>query len=178
MASIDQSPVVRSASLDDAVSIAELGTRVFTVTFGHSVPPHELQAYLDDSYSVSAITKDLEDETKDTIVATDPGGNLLGFAILARGSTEPCVDHVEDKVELLRIYVNSSQHGKGIGKLLYNSIETMARDQGFKHIWLGVWEENFKAQKVYKAWGYGEVGDHEFVIGSVVQRDLIMMKSL
>lgn len=54
----------------------------------------------------------------------------------------------------------------------------MAREQGFSHIWLGVWEENFTAQKVYQKLGYVMAGDHDFTIGEVVQTDHIMVKSL
>lgn len=169
---------VRPALPSDTDDIAELGAHVFTVTFAHSVQPHELEAFLEESYTTTAITNDLNDESKDVIVAVDADDQLLGFAYLTRGSSEPCVDEVQDKVELQRIYVHPSAHGQGIGRLLASRIEQMALDQGFKNIWLGVWEENENALKAYEKWGYHKVGDHDFVIGKVVQTDHIMLKSL
>ncbi|KAH6896540.1 acyl-CoA N-acyltransferase [Thelonectria olida] len=169
---------IRQAGSSDATEIARLGAKVFTNTFGHSVQPHELQAFLDESYAVSAITKDVHDETKDIIVATDSENTIVGFAYLTRGTTEPCVAQVENKVELQRIYVDMSAHGKGIGRLLSSRIDDMAREQGFKNIWLGVWEENENATRAYEKWGYRQCGTHDFVIGSVVQTDNIMIKSL
>ncbi|RSL48644.1 hypothetical protein CEP54_012814 [Fusarium duplospermum] len=169
---------VRLASVKDAGRIAELGAHVFTMTFGHSVEPHELEAFLEESYTPSAIMKDIYDDNKDVIVATDGNDRILGFAYLTQGSTEPCVQHVEKTVELQRIYVHPSAHGEGVGRALERAIENMAQEQGFKNIWLGVWEENPRAIKAYEKWGYAQVGDHDFVIGTVVQTDNIMLKAL
>ncbi|KAF9880063.1 major facilitator superfamily transporter [Colletotrichum karsti] len=169
---------IRPATLDDTQAIAELGCHVFSVTFGHSVEPHELKAFLDESYSLEAVAKDLSDPNKDTILATDLEGDILGFAMLTRGSTEPCVADLEATVELQRIYLYPKAHGTGTAKALADRLEDMAREQGFKNIWLGVWEENFRARKAYEKWGYKRVGTHDFVVGSVVQTDDILTKQL
>ncbi|KAM5350676.1 hypothetical protein ACJ41O_007181 [Fusarium nematophilum] len=169
---------IRPAQLSDSRPIADLGAHVFSVTFGHSVQPHELDAFLQESYTEAAVRKDILDADKDVIIATDAEDKILGFAYLTRGSSEPCVDEMENKVELQRIYVHPSAHGKGVGRALAVKVEDMARAQGFKNIWLGVWEENVKAMRAYEKWGYERVGDHDFVIGSVVQTDYIMLKAL
>ncbi|KAF5024528.1 hypothetical protein F66182_3291 [Fusarium sp. NRRL 66182] len=169
---------IRFATLADAGRIAELGAYVFTVTFGHSVEPHELDAYLQESYSETSIVKDLQDENKDIIVATNDNIEVLGFSYLTRGSSEPCIEHLEKPVELQRIYVHPSAHGSGVGRHLEKAIVNMAAEQGFKNIWLGVWEENLRALRAYEKWGYTHIGDHDFTVGSVVQTDNIMFKAL
>lgn len=175
---IPETITIRPADLADADQIAKLGATVFTITFGHSVVPQELEAYLNVAYTASAITEDLHDKTRDVIVATDSDGKILGFAYLARGTAEPCLAQVEEIVELQRIYVDTAAHGKGIGRLLSCRIDEMAREQGFKNIWLGVWENNHYAMRAYEKWGYRRCGSHEFVLGSVVQTDFVMVKSL
>ncbi|KAM0544206.1 hypothetical protein ACHAPJ_011957 [Fusarium lateritium] len=178
-ASGSQKPVsIRFATLADAGLIAALGAHVFSVTFGHSVEQHELDAFLEESFTEVSITKDIQDENKDVIVSTNDENEVLGFAYLTRGSSEPCVENEEKTVELQRIYVHPSAHGAGVGRSLEKAIETMAREQGFKNLWLGVWEENPRAIRAYEKWGYKKVGDHDFTIGSVVQRDEIMLKVL
>ncbi|KAK1624354.1 acetyltransferase [Colletotrichum phormii] len=169
---------LRPASLEDATAISELAAHVFTVTFGHSVEPHELEAFLHEAYSLEAISKDLNDSNKDTILAVDPAGDILGFAMLTRGSSDPCIASLDSTVELQRIYMYPKAQGTGAARLLADRLEDMAREQGFKHIWLGVWEENLRAQKAYEKWGYQECGTHDFAIGSVVQTDNIMAKKL
>ncbi|KAK5062882.1 hypothetical protein LTR84_004957 [Exophiala bonariae] len=169
---------VRDAVDEDINYIASLGSHVFSTTFGYSVPPHELQAYLDEAYSIPATSQDVKDPNKDMIVATTPDNTVIGFALLTRGTSEPCIVHLENTVEFQRIYVHPDYHGLGVGKILASRIEAMAKEQGFKHIWLGVWEENLKAQKVYEKLGYVKVGEHDFTIGEVVQTDNIMVKQL
>ncbi|KAM0188036.1 hypothetical protein ACHAPA_009729 [Fusarium lateritium] len=174
-----QKPVdISFAKLADAGRLAALGGHIFSTTFGYSVEPHELAAFLEESYTEAAIIKDINDQNKDVIIATNDEGDLLGFAYLTRGSSEPCVEGLEKTVELQRIYVHPASHGTGVGKVLEKTIETMAREQGFKNLWLGVWEENPRAMRAYEKWGYKQVGDHDFTIGSVVQTDHIMVKTL
>ncbi|KAF4959523.1 hypothetical protein FGADI_1590 [Fusarium gaditjirri] len=170
--------IIRPATLTDANRIAELGAHVFTITFGHSVEPHELAAFLEESYTEASIIKDLKDPNKDVIIATNPNDGFLGFAYLTRGSNEPCVENLEKTVELQRIYVHPDAHGAGVGKALEKAIESMAKEQGFENLWLGVWEENTRAIKAYEKWGYKQVGYHGFTVGSVVQTDHVMVKSL
>lgn len=180
MGSFRQSTVtVRDARRDDAPQIAQLGSHVFSLTFGHSVEPHQLQAYLDEAYNLEATMADISDPSKHMIVATNgENSNIVGFALLNRASTEPCIEHLPKTVELQRIYVDPGAHGKGVGKLLADRLEAMARDERFSYMWLGVWEENFKALKAYEKWGYKRIGEHDFDVGGVVQTDHIMFKQL
>lgn len=170
---------LRAATPQDAPAIVKLGRHVFTTCFGYSVTPEQLRTYLDEAYTVEAIAKDIVNTNKSTILAiNDDDGTLAGFTLLTRGTTEPCVDHLESKIELQRIYVDIGLHGSGVGKMLGAEAQRLAAEQGFKHMWLGVWEQNFKAQKVYGKMGFRVVGDHKFDVGGDIQTDLIMVKEL
>jgi len=172
---------IREAKQEDASTIARLGAKVFSVTFGHSLPTSDLKAYLAESYSPSAVLADLTNPNKDTVVicpSTNPN-HVLGFATLTRGTIELCTKHLEGTtVELQRLYIEPDSHGRGLGKSLATHIEKIARHEGYTTIWLGVWEENFKAQKVYGRLGYEKVGDRDFVMGTCRQTDGIMLKDL
>ncbi|KPM39668.1 hypothetical protein AK830_g6908 [Neonectria ditissima] len=169
---------IRKACASDATAIAELGAHVFTATFAHSVQPDELQEFLDKSSTTAAVTKDINDPARDIIVATNQKDEIIGFAYLTRGSSEPCIADVKNLAELQRIYVHPAAHGQGVGGALARRIEAMAREEGFQHIWLGVWEENYPAIKAYQKWGYTKVGSRDFAVGPVVQTDYTMLKEL
>jgi ribosomal protein S18 acetylase RimI-like enzyme len=179
---------IRPAHMGDIAGIAQLGAAVFAATFGHSVTPAELSDYLASTYTEEIIKQDLQDATRDVIVATttttdddeaEPGGGgLLGFAYLARGTTEPCVADVPDLAELQRLYVGTAAQGRGVGAALAREVDARARAQGFRHLWLGVWEENEKAIRAYVRWGYRRVGEHHFDVGSNRQTDHVMLKDL
>lgn len=181
---------IRKATVSDSKALAALGVEVFTATFAHSCTKEQLQAFLDEAYTPEAIAKDIADSSKDVLVATEEddndsssstpgeGGKLLGFMYLTRGSSEPCVDHLERPVELQRLYIALGAHGKGLGKALSLAADERAREQGFKTIWLGVWEENHKAQAFYRKMGYERIGEHVFDVGGDLQTDEIWWKPL
>lgn len=169
---------IRPAQDKDAGAIALLGSSVFSATFGYSMPLADLEHYLKEAYSLSQIHNDISSPDTEVLVACDNSDQVIGYAQLRKGSSEPCVADAEKPIELLRLYINPKNHGQGIAKVLVRDLESMAREQGYKTMWLGVWEENFKAQKVYERLGYVRVGEHDFVMGECVQTDWIMSKAL
>jgi ribosomal protein S18 acetylase RimI-like enzyme len=148
------------------------------VTLGPDFPPADLQTYLSENYSTSATAKEIENSDEDMIVATSTSDTILGFALMTRGSPEPCIKDIPKQVELQRLYIHPSAQGQGVGKLLVSRVEEEARRQGFENLWLGVYEKNYRAIEVYERLGFQRVGTHEFVTGKEVQMDLIMLKSL
>ncbi|KAJ2979636.1 hypothetical protein NQ176_g3126 [Zarea fungicola] len=137
----------------------------------HATMRHRSNSHFDSSIGTSKSSDSREE------------GKVVGFAQLTRGSSsgEPCLaslDHVASTAELQRLFVDLSYHGKGIGSRLARTIEDIARRDGFTHMWLGVWEENTVAKQVYEKLGYTALGFHDFVVGSIVQRDHILMKAL
>ncbi|KAL1873051.1 hypothetical protein Daus18300_004193 [Diaporthe australafricana] len=186
---------IRKAAAADGEALAALGAAVFRATFAHSCTEEQLQAFLDEAYTPEAIAKDIADGSKDVLIATTEdsssdsasstpktggagGGRLLGFAYLNRGSSEPCVAHLERSVELQRLYIGLDAHGKGLGRALSQAADELARQQGFRTVWLGVWEENHKAQAFYRKMGYERIGEHVFDVGGDLQTDEIWWKAL
>ena len=171
---------VRPATISDAPLIVQLGASVFSATFGFSMPTSDLNAYLQESYNIEAIEDDIKSPTKHVFVACPPSNpsQILGFAQLTEGTTEPCLEEIEGLVELQRLYVNRDAQGTGVGKALVAKVDSLARERGYRNIWLGVWEGNFVAQKCYESLGWERVGDHEFRMGRCIQTDWIMCKRL
>jgi RimJ/RimL family protein N-acetyltransferase len=48
-----------------------------------------------------------------------------------------------------------------------------ARERGADRVWLGVWEHNPRARRFYAKCGFAPAGDHAFVLGDEVQRDVL-----
>jgi ribosomal protein S18 acetylase RimI-like enzyme len=170
---------LRAAQPKDVPAIATIGSQVFAASFGYSMPAPDLQAYLISAYSPDAVARDLSTPLVSIIVACAPSHeHVVGFAQLTRGTMEACLEGCESPVELQRLYVAQDFHGSGVGRMLVEKVESMARGEGYVTLWLGVWEENFKAQKVYERMGFAKVGSHDFVMGSCVQTDWILSKRL
>ncbi|KAF7721641.1 hypothetical protein EC973_004339 [Apophysomyces ossiformis] len=169
---------IRDGNVSDAHAIVYLGSYVFTQTFGHSLSKQDLETYLKETYTINQISTELKDPLKYFVVASDSQNNIVGFAQLTQGTMEECVANSDRPIELQRIYVHPDYHGAGIGRRLVEKVEKMAQCLGFRTLWLGVWEENFKAQGVYQKLGYKKVGSHDFVMGECVQTDYILSKSI
>jgi ribosomal protein S18 acetylase RimI-like enzyme len=174
----ERGPILRPAKTRDIEAIANLGSTTFSSSFGYSLPASDLQAYLETAYTPSSIAKDLANPLIDIIVACDANDHVIGFVQLTQGTIEPCIADVERPIELQRLYVDEKYHGGGVGRALEGEVERISRERGFKTMWLGVWEENFKAQKAYERFGFSKVGSHDFVMGTCVQTDWILTKTL
>ena len=75
-------------------------------------------------------------------------GKIVGFAIC----------HVVlDEATLFNIAIDPAQQGKGLGKVLLQTLITELNKKGVLTLWLEVRESNQKAQQLYTKLGFNEV---------------------
>ena len=84
----------------------------------------------------------------------------------------------ENALELQRIYLRSNFQHKGLGNVLFDYAEKIARDEKKDYMWLGVYEKNINAQHFYKRHGFKRVGQHVFQVGDDPQIDWLLLKKL
>ena len=80
--------------------------------------------------------------------------------------------------ELQRLYVAKEWHGKGLAHEIMLEVFQALRLVGNDVLWLSVWELNPKAMAFYQKYGFEQVGDHVFQLGSDQQRDLVMQLTI
>ncbi len=171
---------LRSATPGDAARIAHRGRRTFTETFAASNTAEDLRLFLDSTYSEAIQAAELADPAAAHLLVEVPGeaGNeAIGFARLRRGEVPDCVPGPEP-LELQRIYVLRAWLGLKAGPALLECCLDEARARGAQTLWLGVWERNDRARAFYRRYGFVEVGDHVFVVGTDPQRDVILARAL
>ncbi|KAK9774928.1 putative N-acetyltransferase domain-containing protein [Seiridium cardinale] len=167
------------ATEPDAPAIAKLGGDTFTATFGHSVSKEDLEDFLKMTYSTEAIEAEFADPSKTYLVARTTYGNVVGIAQLHSGQTHSSVQAAAHQVAVMqKVYVDITTHGQGIGSKLITAIEQLARDEGAEQLWLTVWEENVKAQRLYHRLGYKKTGEIDFATGTCIQTDHVLAKRL
>lgn len=64
--------------------------------------------------------------------------------------------------------------GKKVGSALMRFALDYARAQNLEWIWLGVWENNHRAQEFYAHWGFERFSEHIFMMGPDPQTDWLM----
>lgn len=167
---------IRRGTLDDAALLSELGARTFSETFAADNTPEDLAAYMATSFNVTQQTAELEDPFS-TLLIAEIDGHAAGYARLLAGKPAEGVEGA-NPVELVRLYVSRDWLGRGLGEQLMRACIDEARRAGHETIWLGVWERNARAQAFYRKWNFREVGEHIFPLGSDLQRDIVMERSL
>jgi len=167
---------IRHATEGDAMLIADFGARTFRDAFGPDNRPEDIKQYIASSFSPAKIKAELSSPASTFLLAYEDD-RLIGYVKLEDGKTPDSVKGPKP-LELVRIYVDPTIIGKGYGSALMKACFEEAKRAGYETIWLGVWEKNERAIKFYKKWGFREVGSQNFVLGSDVQNDLIMVRSI
>ena len=97
-----------------------------------------------------------------------PGSSLFCFAI----------ERLLKPVEIVRFYAVREWIGGGVGAALMSACLSLAVEEGCDTIWLDVWEQNPRAIAFYRKWGFAVVGEQAFQLGSDLQHDLLMQRSI
>jgi ribosomal protein S18 acetylase RimI-like enzyme len=171
-----QTVLVRPASLSDAEVLAALGARTFAETFAEDNTAADMDAYLSSAFSVERMAEELADKASVFFIA-EVGGVAAGYAKLSSGEPPSCVEG-ERAIELARLYVGQEWLGRGVGQALMQRCLDEARRAGRQTMWLGVWERNPRAQAFYRKWGFRQVGEQIFMLGSDAQTDWVMQCEL
>lgn len=167
---------VRSALPEDAARLSAFGRHVFHETFAPHNAPADLAAYLDAAYSEELQRAEIEDPSIDTLLVEE-GDHLIGYAQV-RAATPPTGVSLPAPIELWRLYVDPTRHGRGVAAILMTAVEQRALAREARSLWLGVWEKNTRAQAFYGKHGFTVAGSQVFMLGSDAQRDLVMVKPL
>ena len=102
---------------------------------------------------------------------------LAGYLKLNVGVAQTESDYPE-ALEIQRIYVLQKYQGKRIGLAMMQQALAIAEELKKPQVWLGVWENNFKAQAFYQKSGFKKVGSHDFILGDDRQTAHILLKTL
>jgi len=164
----------RVATLNDAEILVEIGKKTFSDTFAALNTAENMKSYLNKTFNVDQVRKELDDPRSTFILLSD-GEKVAGYAKLRKGEGD-----LTDigKLEIERLYARKEYIGKKAGKALMQTCLDIARSKHFNTVWLGVWEHNPRAIGFYERWGFKTVGAHPFLLGDDVQTDLIMEKKL
>jgi ribosomal protein S18 acetylase RimI-like enzyme len=170
-------PGIRRAELSDALPLTELAERTFRDAFSADNRPSDMDLYCLQAFSEATQVAEIADPSIETLLVTDRDGASIGYAQLRDGPA-PVDITGPAPIELARFYVERAWHGRGIAPRLMTAIIDAARARRAKTLWLGVWEHNVRAVAFYCKFGFVDVGAHEFRLGSDIQTDRLMARSL
>ena len=85
---------------------------------------------------------------------------------------------VLDEANINNVAVHPDYRGRGISKLLMNTLIKMAADEGAKHMYLEVWSSNSVAQGLYRGLGFKMIGLRSGYYIDTGEDAIVMMKEL
>ena len=194
--------MIRRATPADAEALSTLSRTCFTQTFGHLYDPADLAAFLDEAYAPDVLRAELEDPNRATWLLFEDEADE-GFSGPNSPADHPSAPEACDEAptssappapigyvtacpahlphpdvapgdgEIQRLYILQGHQGGGRGTLLLKTaLEWLERD-GPRTLWIGVWSENYGAQRFYARHGFEIVGDYSFMVGDHADHELI-----
>lgn len=163
---------IRKATLSDLESLQIIGKQTFTETFGAVNTPENLSNYIAQSFNTEQVTKELTNPESSFYLAI-LDSNIIGYLKINFGKAQTELMD-ERAMEIHRIYVLQEYHGKKVGQLFVDHVLKIAHQHQVEYIWLGVWEENYRALGFYAKNGFAEFDKHVFTLGDDIQTDLLL----
>ncbi|KAG0311475.1 hypothetical protein BGZ97_011860 [Linnemannia gamsii] len=167
---------IRQATPEDASVLAELGALTFTHTFGQMYTPKDLQDFLVTTYTVEKHLVPLKDARESFWLLEDENGQAMAFGWV--GACKLPVANLESNAgEVKRLYVHPDHQGKKLGSRLFKRMLEWLEDEGFEHLYIGVWSENYGAQRLYARYGFNKFSEYEFAVGNHLDREFILKRA-
>ncbi len=167
---------IKVASIDDLLIIQKIGRETFLETFASENEPDNMNEYLEERFSETQVHDELKNLESIFYIAWDQE-DPIGYLKLNIGAAQTEFK-MDDHIEIERIYVYASHHGKQVGQLLFFKALEIAKNLRVPTIWLGVWEENARAINFYKKNGFEEFDKHIFKLGKDEQTDILMKRAV
>ena len=174
---------VRRAVDADADGLSRLAALTFPLACTPQTSAEFLASYVATHLDPASFRRHLADPACTVLLAEDePAADPVGYTMLVAG--EPTDDDVarairfRPTVSLERCYVHPDHHGSGVAALLMATTLEAATSTGASGIWLGVSEENDRANAFYARHGFEVVGKKRFHIGDAWEDDNVRERAL
>jgi diamine N-acetyltransferase len=168
---------VRPARSADVPALAAVAAVTFELACPPSMTRDRVDAFVEEVLSPARFT-DYVDDARRHVLLAERDGDALGYAMLVTGDPQDgdvrAAIRLRPTVELSKIYVLPQAHGTGAAALLMATALGWARDSGAAGVWLGVNQQNERAQRFYGKNGFVRVGTKRFLVGGVYEDDYVM----
>jgi ribosomal protein S18 acetylase RimI-like enzyme len=163
----------RPAKLEDCDALATFAARTFSKNFGHLYDPKDLERHLQKTCSADFFRESLKN---DRLFISLDQDRIIGYVKAGKLSI-PFGQAGEGAFEIHRLYVDEQYQRQRVGNTLMQSVLRLPEMQEADEIYLGVWENNYRAQAFYARHGFEVVGEYPYYVGTHIDRELIMRRA-
>jgi ribosomal protein S18 acetylase RimI-like enzyme len=168
---------VDRAGLWDAEALSDVAAATFPLACPPDATADDIEIFISEVLSGERFGEYLTDPTR-TVLKAVADDDIVGYAMLHAGDpadaeVAKAVD-LRPAVEISKMYVLPGHHGSGVSKALMRTVLQRAREDGAAGVWLGVNQENTRAQRFYTKHGFTRVGTKTFHVGNQLHHDFVM----
>jgi diamine N-acetyltransferase len=170
--------ILRRLSLNDVPALSRIAKKTFYDSFSGTCTPEDMNHFLELYYNEKVLAKEMADSEMHYYFA-EIDGVVAGYILYKENN--PGFEEMKNKksIELKRLYVLSSFHGKGVAQKMMDSFLEYVKTNTFEIAFLGVWEYNCRAQYFYAKYGFKNTNyKHNFPVGNTPQKDIYLIKVL
>ena len=153
-------------------------------TFPLACPPGTTQQNIDLFCSTKLSPQAFQEYLRDSTIriwVAGMGDELKGYVMTVSGEPDdPGIAQAVMKrptVEISKIYVRAKAHGVGVAQELMDIAVDDARSEGARSVWLGVNQQNLRANSFYERNGFVVVGERRFEVGDSLEEDFVREKA-
>ena len=164
------------AEPDDAAALHELAAATFPLACPPGAPRQAIDDFIAANFTEQKFVGYLTDPARDLFLAV-VDGEAVGYTMLI--AAEPTDADVlaaissRPTAELSKFYLLPGHHGAGVAAELMAATIGAARDRGAASAWLGVNNENARANRFYEKHGFVTVGTKHFRLGDRDEDDFV-----
>ncbi|WP_423489030.1 GNAT family N-acetyltransferase [Mycobacteroides sp. PCS013] len=168
---------VSTATAADSAEVAAVAARTFPLACPPSSTPEDIAAFIAANLSTSNFDKYIREHR---VLAARENDVIIGYAMLVDGVAEdPDVQRavtLRPAMQLSKMYVLPEFHQAGVAGALMDAALAEAAARGATGVWLGVNQENERAQRFYAKHGFNRSGTKTFQVGERLENDYVMQR--
>lgn len=176
--------VVIDSSL--AADVAEVAAATFPLACPPHSSPDDIAGFIKTNLAEANFAEYIASDKSDVLIARTPDGTTVGYSLVHhRPPSDPDVAAVVVEApssELSKMYVLPDHHSRGRtdppAQLLMRAAIETARERGSVLVWLGVNQENVRAQRFYAKMGFERAGVKTFDLNGSIENDFILTRRL
>jgi ribosomal protein S18 acetylase RimI-like enzyme len=165
---------IHRVELSHIQALRNISIETFVEAFDADNSEENMQQYIQEGLSEAKLREELMNEHSAFYFAMQDDV-MLGYLKINFADAQSDVRDT-DAMEIERIYVYKSYHGKHVGQALLDFAMNCANEKKLHYVWLGVWEHNPRAIRFYQKNGFKVFGQHVFKLGKDEQTDVLMKR--
>jgi ribosomal protein S18 acetylase RimI-like enzyme len=162
-----------------AAELATVAAQTFPLACPPSTPAENIASFIEANLSAARFAEYLADPQRAVLTAIR-NDRIVGYAMLIRGVDEDTdvrrAVELRPAAQLSKLYLLPDYHGSGVASELMDTTLATAADWGVRCVWLGVNQENQRAQRFYLKHGFKVNGTRTFHIGDRRENDYVMVR--